>query len=64
MITSIYEATFLVDLENDVIINWGRPAQMASLLEQSHGGLSLIDFNQLSTNMLESIEFYTGGKAL
>jgi hypothetical protein len=64
MITSIYEATFLVDLADDIIVNWGRPAQMASLLKESHGGLSLIDFNQLSTNMLESIEFYTGGKAL
>jgi hypothetical protein len=64
MITSIYEATFLVDLENDVIINWGRPAQMATLLEQSHGGLSLCDFSGLSEYMLHSIEFYTGGKAL
>jgi len=64
MMTSIYEATFLVDLENDVIVNWGRPAQMKSLLEQSHGGLTLCDFSSLSTNMLYSIELYTGGKAL
>jgi len=64
MITSIYEATFLVDLADDIIVNWGRPAQMASLLKESHGGLTLIDFNQLSTKMLESIEFYIGKKAL
>jgi hypothetical protein len=64
MTASIYEATFLVDLGDDIIVNWGRPAQMASLLEQSHGGLTLIDFNQLSTKMLESIEFYIGKKAL
>lgn len=64
MMTSIYEATFLVDLENDVIVNWGRPAQMVNLLEQSHGGLTLCDFSKLSHNMLKSIEFYTGGKAL
>jgi hypothetical protein len=64
MIASIYQATFLVDLGDDIIVNWGAPAQMASLLEQSHGGLALIDFNQLSTKMLESIEFYIGKKAL
>jgi shikimate 5-dehydrogenase len=49
---------------NDVIINWGRPAQMSSLLDQSHGGLTLCDFSSLSEYMLQSIEFYTGGKAL
>ena len=64
MIASIYQATFLVDLGDDIIVNWGAPAEMASLLEQSHGGRSLIDFNQLSTKMLESIELYIGKKAL
>ena len=64
MIASIYQATFLVDLGDDIIVNWGEPTEMASLLEQSHGGLSLIDFNQLSTKMLESIELYIGKKAL
>lgn len=64
MIASIYEATFLVDLDNDLIVNWGGHHQMSSLLIQSHGGLTFCDFNQLSTNMLQSIEFYTGGKAL
>lgn len=64
MITSIYEATFLVHLENDVIVNWGEPFKMASLLKQSDEGLALIGFNKLSTKMLHSLEFYIGRKAL
>lgn len=64
MIPSIYEATFLVDLGDDIIVNWGEPSQMASLLEQSHGGLTLCDFSQLSNKMLYSLEFYIGKKAL
>ena len=65
MISSLYEATFLVDFSKDIIVTWGDPTRMSTLKSENiltH--LSLCDFTKLTTNMLNSLEFYTGGKAL
>ena len=64
MITSLYEATFLVDFSKDIIVTWGEPSQMVTKQHHYDGTLSLCSFNKLTTNMLNSLEFYTGGKAL
>lgn len=64
MITSLYEATFLVDFSKDIIVTWGEPSQMVTKQHRYDGDLHLCDFNKLTTNMLNSLEFYTGRKAL
>lgn len=61
--TSIFEASFIVDRQQDIIVNWGNPVAMESQLpelKQSNKNLSLVNYYQLSNNMLNSIEFYTG----
>ena len=65
--TSIFEAKFIVDRQQDIIVNWGNPVAMESQLpelKQSNKNLSLVGYYQLSNNMLNSIEFYTGKQAV
>ncbi len=64
MITSIYEATYLVDFSKDIIVSWGEPSEMVTKQHRYGGNLNLCGFNKLTFNMLNSLELYTGRKAL
>ena len=47
----IKEISYLVDFENDVILNYGITQEMLRQLDQSHGNLSVVSYENLTKEM-------------
>jgi hypothetical protein len=42
---------FLVDFENNTIINYGKSEEMVTQMDQSHGNLFVVDYDNLTEHM-------------
>ena len=47
---------FLVDFENNTIINYGKSEEMVTQMDQSHGNLFVVGYENLTEAMKNQIE--------